>query len=160
MGASEFAIDNFGRNLSEAYNKQVDSDYYDHGHAGYTGTLVEKDGLIELKRPPRITAKRLSDTIAEAAHWWWWAYDTEEKYQHLHDKPSAKYRQAWDRLNEWFPPRGFKQGFMDADDICRLYDDKWGPAFAIEQSPAEKKKRWHDLPRGSKTFLFFGNASC
>ena len=159
MGATDFQIDNFGKDLNEAYNKQVKSDYYDFGHSGYTGTMVECDGLIELDRPPRITAIRLMETIQDAVQWWWWA-EGDLKYRQAGDKPKAECRHAWERLSQWFPPRGFKQGFMDADDICRLYDDKWGPAFGVEQSPAEKKARWHDLPRGSKTFLFFGSAAC
>ncbi len=159
MGACDFSIDNFGPNLGAAYHKQVNSDQYNFGHAGYTGTLAEKDGVILIDRPPRITAGRLVDTIVDARQWMFWL-DTDEKYQHLYAKPKARCRGAWDRLNNWYPPRGFKQGVMDARDLCKIYDDKWGPALAVEQSPAEKQKRWSDLPRGSKTFLFFGLASC
>ena len=99
------------------------------------------------------------DTIIDAEQWMFWM-DTDEKYRHAYAKPKAGCRQAWERLNAWYPPRGFKQGVMDARDLCKIYDDKWGPALAVEQSPAEKQKRWSDLPRGSKTFLFFGLASC
>ena len=152
MGACDFSIDNFGPNLGAAYHKQVDSDQYNFGHAGYTGTLAEKDGVIEIDRPPRITAGRLMDTIVDASQWYFWL-DTDEKYQHLYAKPKVRCRDAYYRLRKWYPT-------AHAHDIIKTYDDKWGPALAVEQSPAEKKKRWSDLPRGSKTFLFFGMASC
>ena len=160
MGATEFAIDNFGKDLNDAYNKQVTSDRYNFGHSGYTGTLAEKDGCVLIDRPPRITAGRLVDTIIDAEQWMFWM-DTDEKYRHAYAKPKAGCRQAGERLNEWYHPvRGFKQGAIDARGICNTYGEKWGPALAVEQSPAEKKKRWSDLPRGTKTFLFFGMASC
>tara|TARA_Y100001949_G_scaffold146661_1_gene130288 strand:- start:194 stop:697 length:504 start_codon:yes stop_codon:yes gene_type:complete len=167
MGATEFAIDNFGKTVGDAYNKQVDSDHYEHGHSGYTGTLAEKDGFVLIDRPTRITAGRLMDTIIDAEQWMFWLY-TDEKCRYAYIKPKAKCKKAWARLNEWFPsnPRTGKFFVEDhaygvgASDICRLYGEKWGPALAVEQSPAEKKARWNDLPRGSKTFLFFGMASC
>ena len=160
MGACDFSIDNFGPNLGAAYHKQVNSDQYNFGHAGYTGTLAEKDGVGLIVRPPRITAGRLVDTIIAAEQWKFWM-DTDEKYRHAYAKPKAGCRQAWERLNEWYHPvRGFKQGAIDARGICNTYGEKWGPALAVEQSPAEKKKRGSDLPRGTKTFLFFGLASC
>ena len=152
MGATEFAIDNFGPTLGDAYNKQVGSDHYDYGHSGYTGTTAEKDGVIEIDRPPRITAGRVMDTVRDASQWYFWL-ETDEKYQHLHVRPKVRCRDAYYRLREWYPT-------AHAHDIIKTHDDKWGPALAVEQSPAEKKKRWNGLPRGSKTFLFFGMASC
>ena len=150
MGATEFAIDNTGKTVGEAYDTQVDSDHWEHGHSGYTGTLAEKDGFVLIKRPTRITAGRLMDTIIDAEQWMFWL-DTDEKYRHVYTKPPAKCRKAWDRLCGWFPyvhplfhPMVYGYG---ADRICQLYGDKWGPALAVEQSPAEKKERWSDLPR-------------
>jgi len=154
MGATEFADDNFGKTVDEAYNKQVDSDYYNFGHAGYTGTLAEKDGYVLINRPPRIRADRLMDIIIDAERWMFWD-GTDEKYRHAYPKPPAKCRKAWYRLCEWYPDR-----VGGAREICNTYGEKWGPALAVELSPAEKKERWNGLPRGSKTFLFFGMASC
>jgi hypothetical protein len=163
MGATEFAIDNIGKTVGEAYNKQVDSDHYEHGHSGYTGTLAEKDGYVLINRPPRIRADRLMKFIIDAEQWMFWL-ETDEKYRHAYAKPPANCSKAWDRLCEWFPyvhpmfhPMVYGYG---ADRICKLYGEKWGPALAVELSPAEKKERWSDLPRGTKTFLFFGMASC
>jgi len=153
MGATEFFIDNFGKTVNEAYRKQVDHDFYEHGHGGYTGTLAEKDGFILITRPPRIRADRLKDLIIDAEQWMYWM-DTDEKYRgQVYTEPKAKCRKAWYQLIEKYPAGG-------ARNICKTYGEKWGPALAVEQSPAEKKARWNDLPRGSKTFLFFGMASC
>jgi hypothetical protein len=151
MGATEFAIDNVGKTVGDAFDKQATSDQYNFGHSGYTGTLAEKDGFVLIDRPPRITAGRLMDTIIDATDWLFWL-DTDEKYQHAYAKPKAKCQKAWQRLQQWYPG--------GARRICETYDDKWGPALAVEQSPAEKKERWSGLPRGTKTFLFFGMASC
>ena len=160
MGATEFAIDNFGKTVGDAYNKQVDSDHYNFGHSGYTGTLAEKDGYVLINRPPRIRADRLKDLIFDAEQWMFWL-DTDEKYRHAYTKPKAKCRDAWERLSKWYPILShFHAPAPTARDICATYGEKWGPALAVEQSPAEKKKRWSDLPRGTKTFLFFGMASC
>jgi len=158
MGATEFAIDNVGKDTGDAFDKQVASDRYNFGHSGYTGTMAEKDGFVLINRPPRITAGRLMDTIIDATQWMFWL-DTDEKYRHAYAKPKARCRDAWERLNKWYPDRtGRRPG--GARDICNTYDEKWGPALAVEQSPAEKKERWKGLPRGTKTFLFFGMASC
>jgi len=165
MGATEFAIDNVGKTVGDAYNKQVDSDHWEHGHSGYTGTLAEKDGFVLIARRPRITAGRMMDTIIDAEQWMFWL-DTDEKYRHAYAKPKARCRDAWQRLCQWYPDRGtvHESGAihvgMNARDICGVYGEKWGPALAVEQSPAEKKERWSGLPRGTKTFLFFGMASC
>ena len=165
MGATEFAIDNFGKTVGEAYTKQVASDRYDFGHSGYTGTLAEKDGYVLINRPPRVRADRLKDIIFDAEQWMFWL-DTDKEYRHCYVDPPAKCRKAWERLSEWYPPRGAVHNSgaihvgMDARDICKTHDDKWGPALAVELSPAEKKERWNNLPRGSKAFLFFGMASC
>jgi hypothetical protein len=167
MGATEFAIDNVGKTIAEAYDRQVTSDRYDFGHSGYTGTLAEKDGYVLIDRPPRIRADRLVKFIIDATDWMYWD-DTGKKYQHVYTKPPAKCRKAWEQLNKWYPPNPGTGKFfvkdhaygVEASDICRLYDEKWGPALAVELSPAEKKERWNGLPRGSKTFLFFGMASC
>ena len=171
MGATEFADDNFGKTVGDAFNKQCDSDQYNFGHSGYTGTLAEKDGFVLLNRPPRIRADRLKDIIIDAERWMCWA-DTDEKYRHAYTKPPAKCRKAWERLNEWYHPvTGETVPWeyslpdrlyvgVDARDICKTYGEKWGPALAVELSPAEKKERWNGLPRGSKAFLFFGMASC
>ena len=163
MGATEFADDNFGKTVGDAYNKQVDSDHYNFGHSGYTGTLAEKDGYVLIDRPPRIRADRLKDIIFDAERWLFWL-ETDEKYRHAYTEPEAKCRKAWERLSEWYPyvhPMFHPMVYgYSADRICKLYEDKWGPALAVELSPAEKKERWNGLPRGSKTFLFFGMASC
>lgn len=154
MGATEFAIDNTGKTAGEAYDTQVDSDRYNFGHSGYTGTMAEKDGFVLIDRPTRIRASRLMDTIVDAEQWAFWV-DTDEKYRHVYTKPKARCEKAWYRLCEWYPDR-----VGGARDICKTYGEKWGPALAVEQSPAEKKERWSGLPRGTKTFLFFGMAPC
>jgi len=49
MGASSFIHVSFGETAKEAFNAAVKEARYDHGHAGYTGTMAEKDGFIEIE---------------------------------------------------------------------------------------------------------------
>jgi hypothetical protein len=158
MGACEFAIDNIGKTVAEAFDQPVESARFNYGHAGYTGTMAEKDGFVLIDRPPRITADRLMATIIDATQWAFWL-DTAEKYRHVYTKPEKRCEKAWDRLCKWFPHGEYYGPTRSAESLCKHYDDKWGPAIAVEQSPAEKKERWKNIPRGSKTFLFFGLAS-
>jgi len=56
MGASYFEDLSFGKTPREAFNKAVEEARYEYGHAGYTGTIAEKDGftLIQKKKGQRL----------------------------------------------------------------------------------------------------------
>ncbi len=51
MGATTFMTREKGKTVQEAFNSAVSRARYNHGHAGYTGTIAEKDGFIEITPP-------------------------------------------------------------------------------------------------------------
>jgi len=63
MGA-EFQMDEIpeGMGLAEAFRLMQDRARYDHGHAGYSGTIAEADGFQEVLHPE-------FDTIGAAGEW-------------------------------------------------------------------------------------------
>lgn len=57
MGACEFFVTQKAKSPAEAFKKAVEQAQYDHGHAGYSGTIAEKrtfvlinDSLTEVTR--------------------------------------------------------------------------------------------------------------
>lgn len=51
MGANTFYVQGRGETAHRAFNALVDQALYDHGHAGYTGTIAEKDDFEMIKVP-------------------------------------------------------------------------------------------------------------
>jgi len=59
MGACEFINVAKGKTAKEAFSAAVKQARYDHGHAGYTGTLAEKGGFVFI-------SNKRADTLKEA----------------------------------------------------------------------------------------------
>ena len=51
MGAEVFFTKAKGKTAKEAFNAAVDQAHYDYGHAGYTGSIAEKNSAVEIKLP-------------------------------------------------------------------------------------------------------------
>lgn len=69
MGA-EFHMDEIpeGLGLAEAFRQIQDRARYNHGHAGYTGTIAEADGFREVLHPEFETyeaARKWADSYVE-----------------------------------------------------------------------------------------------
>lgn len=66
MGSSTFSIIETGKTARDAFKTAVKQAQYDHGHAGYTGTIAEKTDFIMLTVPAGETwqkySKKLLDT--------------------------------------------------------------------------------------------------
>lgn len=50
MGAESFEVEVGGTSMKEAFDLAVTNAQYDFGHAGYTGTIAEKDNFVDLTR--------------------------------------------------------------------------------------------------------------
>ena len=65
MGAVDFYTEARGKTAQEAFNKAIDQARYDHGHAGYTGSIAEKHAFVIIQVPagsdPHHYAGRLID---------------------------------------------------------------------------------------------------
>lgn len=66
MGANTFEMESRGKTAKEAFEAARERALYDHGHAGYTGTLAEKHEFAVIAVPegqdPREFARSLIDT--------------------------------------------------------------------------------------------------
>ena len=51
MGACEFTCLGKGKTAQKAFNILVEEAQYDYGHAGYTGTIAEKDSFVMIDVP-------------------------------------------------------------------------------------------------------------
>ena len=51
MGGSEFMNVGKGKTAQIAFDNLVKQAQWDHGHAGYTGTIAEKRSMVEFPRP-------------------------------------------------------------------------------------------------------------
>lgn len=156
MGATDFMDIGQGKTASEAFRNAHDNATWEHGHGGYTGTVAEKGGFVLLTRPPRVSARKVVDTIGLAV-----LHDANIHYsshtpKREVDKMRREHKKAYDQVVAWYGAQ--------AESIIRQYDDKWGHALAIEADPTHTKSlrgRYGEKPkRGTKYFMFFGLASC
>ncbi len=51
VGADTFIQESSGNNIHDAFSNGIEAAAYDHGHAGYTGTLAEKTEFTEIDLP-------------------------------------------------------------------------------------------------------------
>jgi len=51
MGANWFETIAYGKTARDAFTKAINEAQYMHGHAGYTGTIAEKDTFVPIKLP-------------------------------------------------------------------------------------------------------------
>ena len=68
MGGDVFYTESEGTNIDEAFRKAVEQAEWEHGHAGYTGTIAEKTGFTLIpdsewkgKYDPKWYARKLVD---------------------------------------------------------------------------------------------------
>ena len=57
MGADTFGAKAKGKTAEHAFREAVRRAEYDHGHAGYTGTIAEKDSYVMIPVPAEYKAR-------------------------------------------------------------------------------------------------------
>ena len=151
MGATQFTTEATGTTAEEAFRVAVDDAFYWNGHAGYTGTIAEKDGF-ELWDLPTLPAKTntpvdpsdLTDRYANAI-----------EFYHDHvvlangNDPASIHDATSQYDNTTTSDALLLVNALGADNMKALtntYDEKWGPAVAVKLS--------------DDTYGFFGYASC
>ena len=65
MGANTFFTEASGKNAKEAFKLAVEDACYDYGHAGYTGSIAEKDSYVCIPCPDGIDAYDYADQLIE-----------------------------------------------------------------------------------------------
>jgi hypothetical protein len=63
MGADTFRVTARAKTANEAFDMLYDQAKYDHGHAGYTGTIAEKPGFRIFETPEGMTPKEFIQAI-------------------------------------------------------------------------------------------------
>lgn len=67
MGADTFMCSGTGATAKEAFDSAVEQAYYDHGHAGYTGTIAEKGSFTEITLPEGRDPEEYADELIDKA---------------------------------------------------------------------------------------------
>ena len=107
MGATTFHVETKAKTAKEAFDKLVDDAQWTHGHGGYTGTIAEKHGFTEFKRPKGVRESTCHTVIRALSR--------------VNPDDTAK-------LEKTYPKWPIKQ-------MVRTYEDKWGPAVCVETRP-------------------------
>ena len=63
MGGDSFTTASWGKTAEEAFQSAVKQAEYDHGHAGYTGTIAEKDEFVMIQLPEHKDPIDLADEL-------------------------------------------------------------------------------------------------
>lgn len=112
MGAEIFRTRATGSTLDDAFTAARDQARYEHGHGGYSGTIAEKDDVIEIAVPGGVTPAAFAAMVYAALEdFYGWQAEREE----------------WDDL-----PAEVVTAVRKA---AVAADNKWGPAVAIPLAP-------------------------
>ena len=103
MGAESFYCQWEGETLLEAFDGVREEAFYWHGHAGYTGTIAEKDEVVAYRNTSNLTFEE-ADAMFVALDMSW--------------------EKTPDIVIERF-------GKVVADEMVSNFNDKWGPAVAF-----------------------------
>jgi hypothetical protein len=105
MGAVDFESHADGETVGAAYDTAVTDAQYDYGHAGYTGTIAEKDGYYLVGVPLGHTHGDMIDAMSRAAY-------------------GEEITPTWAAFIA-------NVGETEAGHVAAVYDDKWGPCIAM-----------------------------
>lgn len=98
MGADTFIVHSEGKTAQAAFDAAVSRAQYDHGHAGYTGTIAEKYEFQMVPPPANLADMNMREV--EDYIYGLFRFDNEPK-----DRP------FWD--DKWGPAAGMKVGEED-----------------------------------------------
>lgn len=148
MGANTFSDVVIAKNAQEAFRQAVEEAQYDHGHAGYTGTIAEKHDFRMISCPAGVEPSEFAhDAINYGLG------DDEEKSPH-----DVALRIAHDIVDDKWGPAGCID-VTDTEEGKKILE-----AWAIRQNSTGtfvNGVRQGDpvTTEGKRVFLFFGWAS-
>jgi hypothetical protein len=112
MGAANFITGGTGATMREAFSNATQQAAHEYGHGGYTGTIAEKNGVVDLgKLPEGLTPYQFQDLLFQYEE----SFDEDESWRTKRDV----YR--YDGPHADLVKRAFK-----------TWDDKWGNAIGFE----------------------------
>ena len=65
MGGETFSVKAKGKTAQEAFDKAVKQAQYDYGHAGYTGSIAEKDSFVMIEMPEGTNPEEFTDKLID-----------------------------------------------------------------------------------------------
>lgn len=65
MGAEVFEVYARGANAAEAFQQAVEEACHAYGHAGYTGTIAEKDSYVLIDLPEGMNPREFASQLIE-----------------------------------------------------------------------------------------------
>ena len=66
MGAESFVTVSHGETARKAFDEAVESALYECGHGGYTGTIAEKTGFVEIALPDGVNPVEEANRLIDA----------------------------------------------------------------------------------------------
>jgi hypothetical protein len=168
MGAQDFSTTIFAADAAEAFDRAQARARYDYGHAGYTGTIAEKDRFVEFTLPPRFKVTKAVELGWEWLDLMFQKPDPEGMYIKARWKHNPTVKQIERETAKWERKRERvrkKAGAFSSqlDSLAVVLDDKWGPAACFElrgKAAQEYRKRHGVQRRKGGVFYFTGIASC
>lgn len=153
MGAWWFEDIAHGKTAGDAFVAAVEEARWENGHGGYTGTIAEKNGLLEFDLPARVTAAKVVAALREAmtpGEMEWWASQG--------GTPVGVDMRAAAKHTRWLVD---KFGERTATSMLEAANDKWAPAvaFRVTGRALEEYRRRTPVPRGQGVWVFVGYAS-
>ena len=129
MGASEFFNVAEGKTADAAFKKLVAQAQWEHGHGGYSGTIAEKRSFVEFARPKGMRRDKVIEAVRALG-----GYALPDALRpSVNFGRSGDYQQA---IAEVYDGQG---GYpkLPIQQMFEIYDDKWGPALAIQLRKGE-----------------------
>ena len=168
MGATTFSHIAYGKTAREAFAQAQDQAGWEHGHGGYSGTIVEKPGfvLFEIPKGVRCSAYRFMELVDEAEEMSESGY-LEDSLQYARSATEKRKLEAQIRKEERRSAAWWKKLNPSLAEVVRraapVYHDKWEACVAVEMAGQEAvkiKERHGRKGTHDKVFLFAGWASC
>lgn len=179
MGACDFTEVGFGRDAEDAYDKACEQARYEHGHGGYTGTIAETCGFVEVELPKGMKADEFNTLVRYLDYGDWvdvnpvvdGRFVGRARHGDVVVPPvRRKFNSEWEK-REYIERRKAAQRFNKLDArtkqmirttaIDRM--SKYGPCTAVALSPVEQKERRAKNPhlkgKRGRFYLFTGVAA-
>ena len=142
MGATNFMTTAKGKSLDDAFDAATYQARFEYGHGGYTGSIAEKDHVMEVRPPMRVPPGTRKKTYLQAVHiaeaWSWMREDTAEDLKD--DRPRyIKRRKQIAKEVDKFNAKGFDMYYM-----CRMTDHatKWEPCCGMRIGRSNEYVFW------------------
>ena len=142
MGATNFMTTAKGKSLDDAFRAATDQARFEYGHGGYTGSIAEKDHVMEVRPPMRVPPGTRKTTYLQAVHiaeaWSWMREDTAEDLKNSRPRYIKRRKQIAKEVDK-FNAKGFDMAYM-----CDMTDHatKWEPCCGMRIGRSNEYVFW------------------